>query len=48
MIQDIYPRKIDNSFKDNTPSDRDLIIAFSNGKILVRYDEMDGGHPDGK
>ena len=41
MIQDIYPRKIDNSFKDNTPSDRDLIMAFSNGKILVRYDEME-------
>ena len=40
MIQDIYPSKLDNSFKDITPEDEDFVLVFSGeGKVYVGDDE---------
>ena len=36
MIQDIYPSKLDNSFKDIKPNDNDCIFLFNDeGKIYA-------------
>ena len=36
MIQDIYPSKLDNSFKDIKPEDEDFVLVFSGeGKVYV-------------
>ncbi len=43
MIQDIYPSKLDNSFKDLKPNDNDCIFLFNDeGKIYA------GGDTEGK
>ena len=43
MIQDIYPSKLDNSFKDLKPNDNDCIFLFNDeGKIYA------GGDAEGK
>lgn len=40
MIQDIYPSKLDNSFKDIKPEDEDFVLVFSGeGKVYVGDDE---------
>ena len=40
MIQDIYPSKLDNSFKGIKPEDEDFVLVFSGeGKIYVGDDE---------
>ena len=40
MIQDIYPSKLDNSFKDIKPEDEDFVLVFSGeGKVYVGGDE---------
>ena len=39
MIQDIYPSKIDISFKDKKPSDGSYILSFTKDGILARYEE---------
>lgn len=40
MIQDIYPSKLDNSFKNIKPEDEDFVLVFSGeGKVYVGDDE---------
>lgn len=40
MIQDIYPSKLDNGYKNIKPEDNDLILVFNDeGKIYVGEDE---------
>ena len=40
MIQDIYPSKLDNSFKGIKPEDEDFVLVFSGeGKVYVGDDE---------
>ncbi len=40
MIQDIYPKKLNNSFKTNAiPNSESLIIIHNNGKLLLSVDD---------
>ncbi len=40
MIQDIYPRKLDNSFKDYKPQDDDLLLFFDEAcRALVKVSD---------
>ena len=40
MIQDIYPHKFDNHFlPDQSPAADDIIFAFSDNKVLCRFEE---------
>lgn len=41
MIQDIFPSKMDISFKNLHPSKNSVILAFSEGKLLCREGEDD-------
>ena len=36
MIQDIYPHKIDNQYRNISPADHDLIIIEKNGSFLMK------------
>lgn len=43
MIQDIYPKKLNNSFKPEAKASEDsLIFAYDNGAFLLRIDEISG------
>ena len=39
MIQDIYPHKLDNSFKLCSPKQDDVMLFFCDGKVLCKYNE---------
>ena len=39
MIQDIAPSKFNNHFEKKTPSGADFAFLFSEGKLLVRYNQ---------
>ena len=46
MIQDIFPSKIDISFKNRTVSGNSPVMAFHNGKLLSKYDGSEIGFPE--
>jgi len=40
MIQDIYPSKLDNSFRNYTPGDKDYLLFFDDkGRVLTKIEE---------
>ena len=40
MIQDIFPAKFFNHFENYEPSESDFCFLFSEGKVLVRYNQV--------
>ena len=42
MIQDIFPHRLDNSYKDIKAKKGDTVICYEKGRILGRYDEASG------
>ena len=40
MIQDIFPAKFNNHFKQQSPSETDSAFLFFEGKVLVRYNQI--------
>ena len=42
MIQDIFPKKLNNSFKDIKPADNDYLLFFNDGKLFLSFDADTG------
>ena len=47
MIQDIYPKHLDNHFVECEPQDNDIVFLFEGSSVLARPDEtFDAEHPE--
>lgn len=41
MIQDIWPKSLNNSYKKENPANDDIVFCFYNGKVLMSIDEKE-------
>ena len=39
MIQDIAPKKYDNHYEEQNPTDEDWMLVYKDGQILCRFDQ---------